>query len=99
VADWAQLAVAPAITLSVQSSAPLLVAGTISPPKRRVTIELHRIGAGRKPVVTKHVAAGGGRFSATISAPGPGDYELIARHVADATNAAGASQPVAVTVA
>jgi hypothetical protein len=98
VADWAQIEVAPAIAVTVQSASPLQVGGTINPAKPLVTVELYASGSSRKPLVSKRVGVTGGRFATTIAAPGPGAYTLIVRHAADATNAAGASAPIPVTV-
>jgi hypothetical protein len=99
VADWVGIEVAPAITVTVQSSAPLELSGTISPPKPYVRLELRQPGnLTRKPLISQRVAAAQGSFAAQINASSPGDYVLIARSAADATNAAGASAPVNVTV-
>jgi hypothetical protein len=99
VSDWAELAVAPVITLAATSSSPLVLAGTVSPAKRSVTVYLYRAAhTGGKPVKKRRVNVSGGRFTAHLSAPRPGTYVAIARSAADASTAAGASPPVTVTV-
>jgi N-acetylmuramoyl-L-alanine amidase len=100
VSDWAAVAVAPAITLSAESTAPLQVTGTVAPAKRRVAVDLYQPGRTTgKPIASRTVPVSHGRFAAALRAPRPGDYVLVARTAADALNAAGASPPVAVTVA
>ena len=97
VADWIQVGVAPAITLALESTAPLQVSGTISPSKRQVTIDVYRPGA-KRPLSHRRVPAANGRFTATISVPSAGNYVLIARSQALGGNAPGASTPLSVTV-
>ncbi len=48
----AQVNVAPAITLTVDSLAPLEVSGTISPSKRAATIDLYALGSPRRAPLT-----------------------------------------------
>jgi hypothetical protein len=99
VADWMAVSVAPAITLAVTSTTPLQVSGTVTPPKRHVRIELHEASVTNgKPQARKRVPVSQGTFTATLPAPAPGSYVLIARTIADAANAAGASPPVPVTI-
>ncbi|MDQ6778857.1 MAG: N-acetylmuramoyl-L-alanine amidase, partial [Actinomycetota bacterium] len=92
--------VAPAITLTVQSTAPLTVSGTVEPTTKRATIDLFAVQPdgpwrpiGRKPVVVKD-----GAFAATITTPGPGAYGLSVHTPPDAVSAAGVSARVPVTV-
>ncbi|HUE28939.1 MAG TPA: hypothetical protein VMP89_19345, partial [Solirubrobacteraceae bacterium] len=100
VSDWAAVAVAPAVTLTVASAVPLRVTGTVVPSKRRVTVDLYRPGrTSGKPVASHTVGVARGRFAATLRAPRPGDYVLVARTAADPRNAAGASPALPVTVA
>lgn len=100
VSDWMAVAVAPVISLTVTSAAPLQVTGNLTPAKRRVSVDLYRLGrTGGKPTVSRTVAVSRGRFAATLPAPPRGDYVLVARTAADAVNAAGASAPVPVTIA
>jgi hypothetical protein len=98
VADWIEILVAPAITLSVQSTTPLQVTGTIVPSKPELTVDVYAGDPASKPVSSAHVAVSKGAFAATIPIPGPGSYVLVARSPADAASTAGASAPVAVTV-
>ncbi len=100
VSDWAVVTVAPAITLTVGSTAPLQVAGSVTPAKRRVAVDLYRAGrTSGRPLASHTVPVSHGRFAAGLSTPPPGDYVLLARTAADALNAAGASPQVPFTVA
>jgi hypothetical protein len=100
VSDCALVSVAPAITLAVDSTAPLQASGTVSPAKRRVTVALYRAGrTSGKPLRSRTAHVIRGRYSVTLRTPAPGNYVLVARTAADPLNAAGASPPVAVTIA
>ncbi|MGE5617363.1 MAG: peptidoglycan recognition protein [Candidatus Woesearchaeota archaeon] len=100
VADWVEISVAPAITVSVQSTSPLVLAGTVAPAQKQVTLELHRATAPRgKPVSRRRVRAAAGAFRGSLRVPGPGNYVVIARTAAGRLNAAGSSAPVPLTVA
>lgn len=100
VADWIELAVSPVLTLQLQSSSPLVLSGTISPPKGPVTVALYRgSGDGGRPVRHRRVRVTGGQFTAQLSPPAPGTYVAIARFAGDAANVPGASPPLAVTIA
>jgi hypothetical protein len=100
VTDWVELAVAPAITLSVLSTSPLRLGGTISPSKRHVTLDAYRgEGRRRQPVATNRLAVTHGRFGGQVEIRRPGQYLLVARSEADSTNAAGTSPPVTVNIA
>jgi hypothetical protein len=90
-----EVGVAPQLMLTVDSVSPLVVSGSVSPPKRRVTIELR---AGARRVATAHVRLNRGRFSATLGTPSPGSYQLVARTKADARNVAGSTAPVPLMV-
>lgn len=99
VADWAHISVAPAITLSVQSSSPLVLTGTVAPSQQHVWVEIYRGAVARgKPLRRKRTTAASGSFRAQLSVPAPGSYVVVARTLAGAANAAGSSPPVAVTV-
>lgn len=99
VSDLVVLAVAPALTLTVDSMSPLTVSGTMMPPGPRVTIDLYRRQEGRRRLVsTKRLAAPGGTFSTRLKRPGAGRYVLIARTQATSKYAAGASPPVSLVV-
>jgi N-acetylmuramoyl-L-alanine amidase len=96
VSDVVVLAVAPAVTLTLASTTPLVVTGTVAPAGPRVTVDLYRVRAGgRRPLVrSRRLAAAGGSFHARIKAPEAGRYVLIARTTASARFAAAASPPV-----
>jgi hypothetical protein len=99
VADWFALIVAPALTVTVQSTNPVALSGTVSPPKGHVTIDLYSAGTtSGKPLHKQRVPTSQGSFTATLTPPGPGNYVLVARTKADAVNGAGASTPLPVTV-
>jgi N-acetylmuramoyl-L-alanine amidase len=89
--------VAPAVTLTLTPGAPVAVAGTVRPGKPAVTIDAYRVGRGRKPVLSKHVAVTRGAFATTLRL-GKGRYWVRARTLADDSNVAGESPRLAVTV-
>jgi hypothetical protein len=98
--------VVPAIGLSAeQPSVPagrsVVVDGTVSPPKRRVTIVAYRVLAdGRlKRAATRRVRVSRGAFRAGIRLARAGTYRLVARVPADSATGAGSSAPVEVTAA
>jgi hypothetical protein len=98
--------VAPQITLTAQSQQaavgiPLVFSGTIAPSKRRVTIVVAQgqpDGTYREMREVR-VAVEGGAFSRGIAFSAPGQYQVTARSERDATNAPGASVPIAMSVA
>jgi hypothetical protein len=97
--DLLLVEVAPAITLSLVSSAPLQVSGTVSPAKAHVFVDLYRVKGGHRHLVkSKRVAAGTGSFETAFVTPKAGRYVLVARTVADLSNLAGASAPIPVTI-
>jgi hypothetical protein len=99
VAAPAFIAVTPAVTLTVDATAPLQLSGSVSPAKRAVTVELYAVSGGRRRLVRhKRVAVRQGQFVATLRRPKPGHY--VARVVtdADAASAAGSSPDVPVIV-
>ena len=98
VADWSLLNVSPAIELTVVSTAPLEVQGTISPPKRELTVGLYPVNQPHHAIATRGVNGLPGSFQVTFATPPPGDYLLVARSPMTKSNAAGASAPVAVTI-
>ena len=98
VSDVAAIEVAPALTLTLESSAPVQVSGTVSPHRASVIVDLYRLSKGRRHLhQSKHAPAGAGTFGASFTAPRPGRYVLVARTTAGARNVAGASPPVALT--
>lgn len=100
VADWALIAIAPVLTLALQSTSPLVVTGTMTPAKHRVTVALYpATRTTGKPLARRRVAVNQGQFSAQLPVPAPGDYVVIARSTADPSHAAGVSAPLSVTVA
>ena len=99
--DVVEVSVVPVLSLSLVSTSPLRVEGTITPFKRRVTVDVYKLsGPHRHLVVSRRVAVHGGHFSARLSLPrrARGRYVVIARSRADAVTAAGASPPVDVTL-
>jgi hypothetical protein len=99
VADWAQISVAPVITVSLQSSSPLVLTGSVAPAKAHVSLELYRGTAPRgKPVSHKRIRTSAGAFRGTLAVPGRGTYVVLARTTAGRLNAAGVSAPVIFTV-
>ncbi|HTX30666.1 MAG TPA: N-acetylmuramoyl-L-alanine amidase [Solirubrobacteraceae bacterium] len=99
VSEWAAVSVAPAVTLTVQSTSPLILSGTVSPAKAHVILELYRGPEPQgKPIKKKRVPAGTGSFQWQFATPGPGSYVVLARTIAGLKNVSGASPPVAITV-
>jgi len=99
VSDVLELDLVPVITLTLTSISPPRVSGTVRPFKRRVTIDLYRLTAtGRRLVSSTRVDVVQGAFSARVRPlrlP-PGRYEAVARLPADDVTVAGASAPVRV---
>ena len=99
VSDVAAIEVAPALTLTLDSSAPVQVSGTVSPHRASVTVDLYRVSGGRRHLIkSKRAAAGAGTFGASFNASRPGRYVLVARTTAGPRNVAGASPPVALSI-
>ncbi len=102
VSDIVVLAVAPAVTLTLVSTVPLIVSGTVTPAGPGVTLDLYRILAGgrrRHLVTSKRLAAAAGTFQTRIKRPRPGRYVVIARTASTVQYAAAASAPVSLSVA
>ncbi|MGH2916186.1 MAG: peptidoglycan recognition protein family protein, partial [Solirubrobacteraceae bacterium] len=102
VSDVVTVGLIPTVTLTLQSASPLRVAGSVTPAARRVTISAYRLaGRHRRLALTRQVTVRRGAFTARLSlgrrAP-RAEYELVARTMADAELAAGASAPLTVTV-
>jgi hypothetical protein len=94
--DLAFVGAAPVVSLALDSSAPIRVSGTVSPPKRHVTVTVYGVRGGhRRLVASRRVAVRGGIFRAGFRSQRPGSYVLVARTAADAHNIAGSSKPVA----
>ncbi|HWE11507.1 MAG TPA: N-acetylmuramoyl-L-alanine amidase [Solirubrobacteraceae bacterium] len=101
VSDLVEVDVAPVITLTLASTAPLRLAGTIAPSKRSVTLDVYKLsGPHRHLALSRRVAVHRGTFSARLSLGrrARGRYEVVARSAADAATVAAASAPVTVTV-
>lgn len=92
--------VSPAITITVQSVAPLTVAGTVSPATKTATVELFAVQPDGQwtQVASEHVRVRLGAFSATFTTLAPGTYGLSAHTPADSVSAAGTSAPITVTI-
>lgn len=99
VSDIVVLSVAPQITLTLASSAPLLLSGTISPAGPPLSIDLYRVAGGRRHhVAAKHPAVVGGQFTATFGTRRAGRYVVVAHTPATARYAAAAAPPLKVTI-
>jgi hypothetical protein len=99
ISDPWQVAVGPAITLTVASSAPLQVSGTIAPSKPQVVVDVYPNGrTAGKPLASKRVPVAQGAFTAKLSFHRPGRFVLVARSQADASSGDGASAPVPVSI-
>ncbi len=98
VSDIVVLAVAPVLTLTLQSTSPLTVSGTVAPAGPRVTLDLYRVlkPGRRKLVKSRQLAAPGGQFATTFRGLPPGRYVLLAGTAASSRYAAGISSPLAV---
>jgi hypothetical protein len=99
VSDVVAIAVAPTITLTLSSQAPLAVSGTVSPAVHPVTIALYKVAAGRRRLVaSKRLPATGGQFHARLKTNGPGGYVVIAQTPATARYTAASSAPLTLTL-
>ena len=85
--------------LALTSATPLRVAGTVTPAKPRITLDIYRhAGQHRQLLTSQRVTAHGGAFSVrpALGARRGRHYVLIARTVAGGGTLAGASPPLAV---
>ena len=76
--------------------------GTITPAKETVSILISQQqldGTFATVRTVRFATLPDGTFERTIGFPAPGQYQVVAQTAADASNAAGASAPVAVTAA
>jgi hypothetical protein len=98
--DLVFIGVAPVVTLALQSSSPLRVSGTVSPPKRHVRVALYAVhGAHRRLVAARRVRTRSGSFATGFRSPrGPGTYLVVARTERDNRNVVGRSVPVSVSL-
>jgi hypothetical protein len=99
VSDVAAIGVAPVLTLSLESQSPVRVAGTVSPGKRAVRVDVYELsGRHRRLLASTRVLPTSGRFSQKLGLKRAGRYTAVARTRADAQNLAGASAPLVITV-
>jgi hypothetical protein len=99
VSDIVAIAVAPTVTVTLDSQTPLVVSGTVSPAVHPVTLSLYKVAGGRRRLVTsKRLPATGGQFHARLKTKGPGRYVVIAQTPATARYTAGSSAPLAFSV-
>jgi hypothetical protein len=99
VSDVALVGVAPVITLQANALVPLRVSGTVSPPKRFVTVDLYALGDGhRRRVTSKRMTVKNGRFAGQIRTRRRGRSLLIARTLADARTVSGSSPSLHITL-
>jgi hypothetical protein len=95
------IGLAPAITLTLVSTSPLRVGGTLSPAKRRVILDVYRLtGQHRRLVATQKTIVRQGKFTQKVMLPrrARGRYEIVASTIADNSTAAGRSPALPVTV-
>jgi hypothetical protein len=100
VSEVLAVGVAPALTLALTAAAPLRVAGTVTPAKPRITLDIYRqTGQHRQLLTSQRVTVHGGAFSVrpALGARRGRHYVLIARTVAGGQTLAGASAPLAIT--
>jgi hypothetical protein len=91
----------PQIALSVVSASPPLIAGTITPSKPNVTIDIYRLaGSVRRLVLSRRVPVSAGRFASrlTLGPRAHGRYMIVARSAADEVTLAGRSAPVSLKI-
>jgi N-acetylmuramoyl-L-alanine amidase len=99
VSDVAAVEVAPVLTLSLDSQAPLEVSGTVSPAVHPVTLVTYKVVHGRRRLVaSKRVAAAGGQFHARLKTKGPGRYVVLAQTPASAQYIGAVSAPLTLTI-
>jgi N-acetylmuramoyl-L-alanine amidase len=100
VSDVVALSVAPVLTVSLVSSSPVAVTGTVSPAGLPVVVDLYRVVGGRRHLLASRRAPGAsGAFATGFGSRKPGFYVVLARTAATARYVAGASQELPVTVA
>jgi hypothetical protein len=100
VSDIVVLAVAPVLTLTLESTTPPTVSGTVNPAGPRVTVDVYRVqkNGRRKLVRSRQLTTPAGQFTATLGRLAPGRYVLLARTAQSARYAAGLSPAVTVVV-
>jgi N-acetylmuramoyl-L-alanine amidase len=99
VSDVAAIAVAPALALTLESQASLVVSGTVSPPVHPVTVVLYEVVRGRRhEIASKRLPAPAGQFHARLRTKGPGRYVVIAQTPATSRYTAASSAPLVLTI-
>jgi hypothetical protein len=99
VSDVALIAVAPTLTLTLVSAAPLVVSGTVSAAIHPVTVSVYKLVHGRRRLIaSKRLAATGGQFHAQLRTKGPGKYVVVAETAASVQYVAGAATPLELTI-
>ena len=99
VSDVVAVSVAPVLTLSVVTSSPVAVTGTVSPAGLPVTVDLYRLAGGRRHLLaSKRAPVAGGTFTTGFGTRKPGSYVVVARTAATARYVPGASPLVPVSV-
>jgi hypothetical protein len=91
-----QVGVTPVITLTLASSYPPRVTGTVSPAKAKVTVDVYRDVLRRTLISSTTLRVHRGRFTFRPRL-GVGVYSVIARTAADELTMAGASAPLQIT--
>jgi hypothetical protein len=94
------IGVAPVLTLSLASSAPVRVSGTVQPAKP-VTVSVYKLVKGRRKLVSsRRLKAASGTFNASVSLGRKprGTYAIVARVAADAVSLGAVTPAVRVTV-
>jgi N-acetylmuramoyl-L-alanine amidase len=100
VSDVVAVSVAPVLTLSVVSTSPVAVTGTVAPSGPPVIVDLYRLGGGRRHLVaSRRAPVANGSFSAAFGMRKPGSFVAVARTPATARYVPGASPAVPVSVA
>jgi hypothetical protein len=100
VSDLVVIGVAPVLTLSLASSAPVRVSGTVQPAKP-VTVSVYKLVKGRRKLVSsRRLKAASGTFNASVSLGRKprGTYVIVARVAADAVSLGAVTPAVRVTV-
>jgi hypothetical protein len=99
VSDVVAVSVAPVLTVSVVSSSPVAVTGTVSPGGLPVTVDLYRLAGGRRHLLaSRRAPVADGTFTAGFGTRKPGSYVVVARTAATARYVPGASPAVPVSV-
>jgi hypothetical protein len=100
VSNLVVIGVTPVLTLTLASTAPVRVSGTVQPAKP-VTVSVYKLIRGRRTFVSsRRLKAAGGSFSAQLSLgrKSRGTYVIVARVAADAVSLGAVTPAVRVTV-